>query len=266
VKALASKRGLPVEQPASLRGPGQALALAAWGLDVLVVAAYGLILPPAVLAVPRYGCVNVHASLLPRWRGAAPVERAIMAGDSETGICIMAMERGLDTGPIYLSRGPVPIEPDTDGPGLEARLVDLGGSALVEVLAQLPALQPVPQSDEGVTYAGKLTRADAEIDWQRPALDIHRQVRALKGRMPAFTFLGTARLSVLEADVESGAGAAPGTLISADNAGIRIGCGTGRLNVRRLKLSVGKGGPDKNQYKTANLLISHLVSCLFNVY
>lgn len=243
VKALAVAQGLPVRQPISLRPTEETAALAAFQLDLLVVAAYGLILPQAILAAPRFGCINVHASLLPRWRGAAPIERAIMAGDSETGVCIMQMERGLDTGPVYLCR-PCAITPDTDAPALEARLAVLGGEALLTCLDQLPELRPAPQATEGVTYASKLTRADAHIDWHRPAAAIERQVRALCGRLPPFTAIGAARLSVLEAQaLEQPAGAAAGTIVAASSSGIRVACAEGTLNVTLLKLNLGKGQP-----------------------
>ncbi len=182
VKTLAEQHNLPVRQPRSLRPAEEAAALRAADLDVFVVAAYGLILPTAVLTAPRFGCINVHASLLPRWRGAAPVERAIMAGDTETGVSIMHMEQGLDTGPVYLQRR-LAITPDLDGPSLEARLADLGAEALLECLVRLPDLRPQPQAPEGVTYAAKLSRADAAIDWTLLAVVIERKIRALRGRM-----------------------------------------------------------------------------------
>jgi methionyl-tRNA formyltransferase len=243
VKALATANGLPVRQPESLRAIGEAEALQAFGLDVLVVAAYGLLLPPSILRVPTIGCINVHASLLPRWRGAAPVERAIMAGDTETGACIMLMDEGLDTGPVYLRRT-CPITETTDGPGLEAQLAELGAAALLECLDRLPRLEPQPQADTGVTYAAKLTRRDAEIDWRRSAVEIERQVRALRGRMPAYSAAGPTRMNVLDAQViGSEAGSIPGMILAADANGIRIACGSGALNIRCLKLNVGKGKP-----------------------
>lgn len=243
VSALASTQGLPVRQPASLRGADEATALRALGLDVLVVAAYGLILPPSILQAPALGCINVHASLLPRWRGAAPIERAIMAGDEESGVCIMHMDEGLDTGPVYLCRR-CPITPDTDGPSLESRLADLGAEALLTCLAQLPGLEASPQPATGVTYAAKLTDRDAKIDWERPAAEIQRQVRALCGRRPAYATSGSTRMNVLEAELlEISADAAPGTLIVANRTGIQVACGAGVLNIRRLRLNVGKGLP-----------------------
>lgn len=251
VKRLALQEELEVLQPESLRGPGHEETLAAFGLDVLVVAAYGLILPPAILQGPRFGCINVHASLLPRWRGAAPVERAIMAGDAETGVSIMQMDRGLDTGPVYLQKR-CPIHAHTDGPTLEANLATLGGQALLECLERLPELCATPQPEAGATYAPKLTQADRAIDWPRPAPHIDRQIRALCGRMPAFTGVDGVRVTILKAgaaEPQSGSGAwasgesppAPGTLLATTGAGITVACGEGALTVSRLKLSVGKG-------------------------
>jgi methionyl-tRNA formyltransferase len=243
VKAVAVAHGISVRQPPSLRVAAEEETLRAFALDALIVAAYGLLLPPAILRVPTIGCINVHASLLPRWRGAAPVERAIMAGDEETGVCIMHMDEGLDTGPVYLQLS-CPISRDTDGPGLEARLADLGAKALLHCLDGLPGLHPQPQGETGITYAAKLTRRDAEIDWNRPALEIERQVRALRGRMPAFSTAGATRMNVLDARViESDSTAAPGTVLGADSSGIRFACGARVLSVQRLKLNVGKGQP-----------------------
>lgn len=242
VKVLAESHGIPVEQPATLRTPESADTLEGWALDVLVVAAYGLILPPRILSVPRFGCINVHASLLPRWRGAAPIERAIMAGDHCTGVCIMAMEKGLDTGPVYLARQ-TPIGPDTDAPTLEATLAELGTEALLTCLLDLPERTPTPQGEQGVTYADKLSRDDAVIHWAGPAPAIAAQVRALTGRMPAFTLAhggpGSAgqpvRIAVTRARVApsqtEGAGSAPGTVLGADRNTVRVACGDGVLEI-----------------------------------
>lgn len=168
VKALALQHGLPVLQPTSLKTPDIQAELAAYGADMMVVAAYGLLLPPAVLALPRWGCVNVHASLLPRWRGAAPIHRAIEAGDAETGITIMQMDVGLDTGAMLLTRRTVLTPTDTTG-SLHDRLAVQGGEAIVAALADWAALTAVPQPDAGVTYAHKITKTEAELDWAQPA-------------------------------------------------------------------------------------------------
>ena len=184
VKAAALARGLPVLQPLSLRGDAPdtqaALAqLAAWAPDVMVVVAYGLILPANVLAIPRLGCLNIHASLLPRWRGAAPIQRAIHAGDAETGVTIMQMDAGLDTGPMLLHRA-LPIGPTTVTGELHDALAQLGGELIVEALAGLESgtLRATPQPAEGVTYAAKLAKAEGVIDWQAPVAAIDRQIRA----------------------------------------------------------------------------------------
>jgi len=241
VKTLALAREIPVEQPQSLKGQAPAAALAAYQLDLLIVAAYGLILPRRVLDVPRLGCINVHASLLPRWRGAAPIERAIMAGDTETGVCIMQMDAGLDTGPVYDCRR-CPIQPDTDGPGLEQALADLGADALLDCLSRLQAIDPVPQGDTGITYAPKLTRNDAAVSWTEPALQIERRVRALTGRLPAFAMCDGTQLRILTAQAVEHAGesAEPGRIVSAARTGIVVACGDGALRITRLQLSRGK--------------------------
>ncbi len=240
VKVLAEAHGIAVEQPATLRAPAAADALGRWNLDVLVVAAYGLILPPAILATPRFGCINVHASLLPRWRGAAPIERAIMAGDRCTGVCIMAMEKGLDTGPVYLARE-TPIGPETDAPALEAALAEIGTSALLACLEDLPERTPTPQAEHGITYADKLTRADAVIHWASPAAAIAARIRALTGRMPAFTLAGAGntaaqptRIAITRARAAANPqanAAAPGTVLAAAPEGIQVACGDGVLEI-----------------------------------
>jgi len=243
VKRLAEAHDLPVRQPASLKGKDAAHDLATWNLDVLVVAAYGLILPPAILATPRLGCINVHPSLLPRWRGAAPVEHCILAGDTETGVCIMHMERGLDSGPVYVTRR-TPVAAHETAQELEARLAALGADALLETLAALPDLKPVAQGEAGVTYAEKLTRDDMVLDWRRPASPLERQVRALAGRQGASTASGDVRVNVLDARAVPGhADAPPGTITDADRRGIRVACGEGVLTLATVKLSVGKGRP-----------------------
>jgi len=179
VKLAALERGVPVSQPATLKTEGDRAELAGWLPDVLVVVAYGLILPRAALDLPRLGCVNIHASLLPRWRGAAPIQRAILAGDAQTGVSIMRMDVGLDTGPVFLER-PVSIEPHETGGSLHDRLAAAGGTAIVEVLDKLAAnsAESTPQREDGVTYAAKIDKAEALIDWRRDAVEIERKVRA----------------------------------------------------------------------------------------
>jgi len=246
VKALAVEHGIPVLQPDTLRDEAAAAALGAFELDILIVAAYGLLLPSAILHTPKLGCINVHASLLPRWRGAAPIERAIMAGDAETGVSIMQMDEGLDTGPVYLLRS-CAIGPQTTGPALEAALAALGTSALLECLPLIPGVEPTPQPIDGASYAKKLTTADARIRWSRSATELDRQIRALTGRLSAFTFVNDVRMLILAAEPSTTPpppGTVPGTIISASkDDGIRIACGTGTLCIRRLQLNRGKGAP-----------------------
>ncbi|MDH3642402.1 MAG: methionyl-tRNA formyltransferase [Gammaproteobacteria bacterium] len=249
VKTLALEHHINVRQPPSLRNDEASDALRECNLDVLVVAAYGLILPESLLGIPTHGCLNVHASLLPRWRGAAPVERAIMAGDEQTGVCIMQMDAGLDTGPV-LAQAVCPIGDDTVGSELELALAELGANSLLECLDHLDTLPRQPQSDSGVTYATKLSAADAAIDWGQPARTIHRQIRALRDRQPAQTYLqpaslhGEVTIKILEARwLEDSSDAGPGTIVSADRSGIHIACGEGMLSVQRLQLNQGKGRP-----------------------
>src|SRR5436309_10292565 len=226
VQMLAAQHGLPVRCPASLRDTTAQAEFAAFRADAAVVAAYGLILPPAVLAAPRYGCLNVHASLLPRWRGAAPIQRAILAGDRESGITIMQMDEGLDTGPILLNESLAIAESDTGG-SLHDRLANLGARLIVTALARLAAgeLTPLPQSSSGATYAAKLTREEERLDWRRAARDLARQVRALAPSPGAWCELAGERIKVLAAEpIEARGGA--GTLIDER---LTIACGEGAL-------------------------------------
>jgi methionyl-tRNA formyltransferase len=204
----------------------------------MVVVAYGLLLPPEVLAVPRLGCLNVHASLLPRWRGAAPVARAILAGDATTGVCVMRMEAGLDTGPVMLRRETAIGLRETAG-DVEARLAREGGLAIVEALDALAAGRAVfePQDSARATYAAKLTKAEARLDWREPAELLERRVRALNPRPIAETSLDGAQLRVHAAEaVPAPAGAVPGTILRADAAGIAVMAGEGALLLTRVQL------------------------------
>ncbi len=210
-------------------------------LDVLVVAAYGLLLPPAVLDAPARGCINVHASLLPRWRGAAPVERAIMAGDAITGVSIMQVDAGLDTGPV-LARRSTPIGPDETGATLTERLADLGAGLLLECLARIDALDPVPQDSALATPAPKLTARDAIIDWTLPATAIALQVRALSGRRSAFAALDGERIGILAARAIDSGAPTPG-LLQQTAEGLAVGCGAGALLLETVQLARGKGRP-----------------------
>jgi len=225
VQTRAAALGLVTRHPASLRETGTVAGFAALGADVAVVVAYGLLLPQAVLNAPRLGCLNIHASLLPRWRGAAPIQRAILAGDSETGVCIMQMQAGLDTGPVLL-RATTPIGPTDTAGDLHNRLAALGADLIVSALARRPDLVPQPQPDAGVTYAAKITKAEARIDWTRPATDIDRQIRGLSPFPGAWCLVGAERVKLLGAHLAAGAGS-PGQVL----AGFTIACGTGAVTV-----------------------------------
>ncbi len=238
VKERALALGLPIRQPASLKDPEAAAEITALAPDVIVVVAYGLLLPPAVLAAPRLGCLNVHASLLPRWRGAAPVARAILAGDARTGVCIMRMEAGLDTGAVMLRREIAIGARETAGE-LEERLAREGGPAIVEALDALAAGRAAfePQDEARATYAAKLTKSEARIDWREPAVQLERRVRALNPRPVAETTLDGAQLRVHQAEVAAaGHGPVPGTIIGADAAGIDVMTGEGVLRLLRVQL------------------------------
>ncbi|MGA1025451.1 MAG: methionyl-tRNA formyltransferase [Lutimaribacter sp.] len=238
VHARALELGLPVRHPTSLRHAEVQQEFAALQADVAVVVAYGLILPQAVLDAPRHGCLNIHASLLPRWRGAAPIHRAIMAGDAETGICIMQMEAGLDTGPVLL-RLATPIgENETTG-ALHDRLSVLGAKGILQALADLGQLLPSPQPDVGVCYAEKIDKSEACVNWARPAVDLHRQIRGLSPFPGAWTLIDGARVKLLGAELATGTGA-PGTVL---DEGLRIACGEGALRITRLQRA-GKAAQD----------------------
>ncbi|MDE2563727.1 MAG: methionyl-tRNA formyltransferase [Sphingomonadales bacterium] len=223
VQLAAEARGIAVRYPQTLKGADEQAAFAALEADVAVVAAYGLILPQAVLDAPRLGCLNVHGSLLPRWRGAAPVQRAILAGDEETGVCIMQMEAGLDTGPV-LARAAVPIDALTAGE-LTAELAEIGARLMVEVLTGYEGLEAVPQPDDGVTYAKKIDKAESRLDFARPAIAVERQVRAFAPVPGAFFELQGERYRVLAAEVVAGQGAAGTTIDDA----LTVACGDGAI-------------------------------------
>jgi methionyl-tRNA formyltransferase len=269
VKAAAVAHGILVSQPLTLKDEAGRAELAAWRPDVLVVVAYGLILPPAALRIPRLGCINIHASLLPRWRGAAPIQRSILAGDATTGVTIMLMDAGLDTGPMLLGKE-VAIGAAETGGSLHDRLAVLGGSALIEALAGHAAgtLHSTPQPAEGVTYAAKLEKAEALIDWSRDAIEVERQVRAFNPWPVAETRFNGEQLRVFEARVEQGGGFPsrlfgdrahldpgfgtrpfvplpsqdpgdslrdPGTIVAVRDDAIVVQCGRGHLALRQLQ-------------------------------
>lgn len=223
VHARAQELGLTVRTPLSLKGAEEQAVFAALNADIAVVAAYGLILPPAVLDAPRHGCVNIHASLLPRWRGAAPIQRAILAGDEESGVTIMGMEAGLDTGPM-LAETRTPVAGKSAG-ALTAELAQAGAGLMVEVLADLAAFPPVPQPDAGLTYAAKIAKEEARIDFAAGARQAERQVRAFNPAPGAFFTLEGERFKILSARIEARDGP-PGVLL---DAGLLIGCGADSL-------------------------------------
>lgn len=237
VQARAEALGMEVRHPASLKGPAEQAEFAALDADAAVVAAYGLILPRPVLEAPRLGCWNVHASLLPRWRGAAPIQRAILAGDAETGVCIMRMETGLDTGPVAL-RGTVPIGPEDTGGSLHDKLAGLGARLMPKALAGIAAdaLAVEAQPEQGVTYAAKIEKGEARIDWSAPAADVDRKIRAFAPFPGAWTEVGGERVKLLLSRVEDGEGV-PGTVLDDQ---LRVACGTGAVRVLRLQRA-GKG-------------------------
>jgi methionyl-tRNA formyltransferase len=234
VQLLGEQHGLPVRCPTGLRDPEAQAEFAALGADAAIVAAYGLILPKPILDAPRLGCLNVHASLLPRWRGAAPIQRAILAGDRETGITIMQMDEGLDTGPMLLQQA-IPIGPKTTAGELTEQLAGLGASLVVEALDEAAAGRhmPRPQPEAGVTYAPKLRREEAQLDWRRPAAELERQVRAFDPWPGAFFLAREERIRVLSAETEPrGTAAAPGTVLDER---LAIACGEGVLRPLRLQ-------------------------------
>lgn len=240
VKSVAVEQEIPVYQPASLRCEAAQGELAALGADIMVVVAYGLILPQAVLDLPRYGCLNVHASLLPRWRGAAPIQRAIEAGDRETGITIMQMEAGLDTGPM-LARVACAIEASDTAGTLLDRLAELGKQPLLTVFDQLVegSAEAVPQEEAFVTYANKIDKREAAIDWQLEARSLDRKIRAFNPFPVAYSHLRDQRIKFHRAkadDSSSGDSALPGTIVSVSDQGLLIQCGEGRLRVEELQL------------------------------
>ncbi len=228
VSNLAQSRSIPTAKPLSLKTPESRQPLVDARVDILAVAAYGLILPQSVLDIPRLGCLNVHASLLPRWRGAAPVQRAILAGDAETGVCIMRMEAGLDTGPVYLERRTA-IEVSDNAGLLTERLAQIGGQALVETIAHLEEMSPVPQPESGVTYAAKIDKSEARIDWNRSAEEVGRQVRAFNPFPGAEARWGEESLKIWEAKIETGKGGEPGEVVGHSDGCPVIACGSGRL-------------------------------------
>jgi methionyl-tRNA formyltransferase len=254
IKSVAQQRKLPLLQPHSLKQPGLHAQLAAIDADVMVVAAYGLILPFSVLGIPKFGCLNIHASLLPRWRGAAPIQRAILAGDRETGITIMQMDRGLDTGAILLQRGTA-IEQDDTAQTLHDRLSLLGARCIVEALARLGQgkLSATPQNEVDVTYASKLEKDETGIDWRLSAENISRAVRAFNPRPGAHSSVRGMPLKIWRAAVAGDVPAEPGEIVSVRGDGIVVGCGKGSLVLEMVQKSGGK------KLSVAEFLSGHLL-------
>ena len=225
VQIAAENLGIPVRYPVTLRSESVRHDFELLRSDVAVVVAYGLILPPAVLAAPKAGCLNIHASLLPRWRGAAPIHRAIMAGDPETGVCVMQMAAGLDTGPV-LMRQSTPIGAQETTADLHDRLSQMGAALIVQALARLDTLTPTPQPDEGVTYATKIDKTEARIDWTRPAAEVDRQIRGLSPFPGAWVDIGGERVKLLRSHLAPAAGQ-PGQVLH----DFTVACGSGAVQV-----------------------------------
>jgi len=240
VQRAAEARGIAVRHPVSLKGADEQAEFAALGADIAVVAAYGLILPQAILDAPRHGCVNIHASLLPRWRGAAPIQRALLAGDAETGVCIMQMEAGLDTGPVLL-RGAFPIAADDTSATLHDRLAALGATLIVDALCRLP-LPAEPQPAEGVTYAQKIGKAEAQIDWSLSAAELDRHIRAFNPFPGAQAQFGGQTVKLWRAVPVDGSGE-KGQILAVDRNSIVVACGSGALAVSELQKAGGKRLP-----------------------
>jgi methionyl-tRNA formyltransferase len=225
VQQAAEALGLPVRHPSSLRSAEEQAAFASLNADIAVVVAYGLILPQPVLDAPRFGCVNIHASLLPRWRGAAPIHRAILAGDAETGVCLMQMDAGLDTGPVLL-RAATTIGAEDTTADLHDSLSQMGADLVVSALPRLPLLVPVPQPAEGVTYASKIDKSEARIDWHAPAPVIDRQIRGLSPFPGAWCESAGERVKFLRSRLAQGHGL-PGQVLH----GLTIACGSGAVEI-----------------------------------
>lgn len=235
-KSLALEHNIPVYQPTKLAD--QAELIESLNADVMVVIAYGLLLPQAILGIPRFGCINIHASLLPRWRGAAPIQRAIQAGDAETGVCIMQMEAGLDTGPVF-DEAKLLIEAKDTSATLHDKLAELGAQRMVSVLNDLqqnPNLEAVAQSENGVTYAKKISKAEAEIDWTLTASEIEQTIRAFIPWPICQSWHNTTRLRIWQASViDDSSDNKPGSIIEINDHGIQVACGDGILQIEKIQ-------------------------------
>ncbi len=237
----ATRLGLQLEKPSTLKDATVQARLAEVEADVMIVAAYGLLLPQAVLDIPKYGCINIHGSLLPRWRGAAPVQRAIEAGDVETGIAIMQMDAGLDTGAILLEKK-IAIAPDETSATLFAKLTELGARAIVDGLNELPTLVPRPQPIDGVSYARKIDKSEAKIDWSQPAVVIERRIRAFDPFPGCETMLGEEHIKIWQAQVVDGATppGPPGMVVEVDRDTMVVQCGEQRLRCKVVQKAGGR--------------------------
>ncbi|MEO9648566.1 MAG: methionyl-tRNA formyltransferase [Roseobacter sp.] len=242
VHARAKELGITVRHPVSLRTEDALTEFAALQADVAVVVAYGLILPQPILEAPKLGCLNIHASLLPRWRGAAPIHRAVLSGDAQTGVCIMQMEAGLDTGPV-LQRAVIDIDPEETTAALHDRLSQLGAVEINDVLGSLTSLTPMAQPEVGVSYASKIDKSEARIDWTLPAIEVDRLIRGLSAFPGAWTMQGETRIKLLGSRVSAGAGV-PGTVLLDP---LRVVCGCGAVELTRLQRA-GKGPQDAETF------------------
>jgi methionyl-tRNA formyltransferase len=241
VKLLAEKYGFVVQQPESLKRPGVEAMLAEVGADIMVVVAYGLILPPSVLNLPKLGCLNIHASLLPRWRGAAPIERAILAGDRETGISIMQMDRGLDTGAVLLQQ-PIPISEHDTTETVREKLSKLGAACILEVLTSIQrgTADALPQNDEEATYAPKIDKSEAEIDWRSDAEQISRLVRAFNPYPGAHATVRDISMKIWQASIETNTKGKPGEILATGPGGIVVAAGDGSVVLEIVQKAGGK--------------------------
>lgn len=262
VKQAALARGIPLHQPATLRSAAARELVASLAPDLMVVVAYGLLLPEAILRTPTFGCWNIHASLLPRWRGAAPIQRAIEAGDTETGVCIMQMDAGLDTGPV-IHRQSIPLVGDETGGGLHDQLAALGAKALLSCVRRLADGETLPatkQADHGVTYAAKLEKSEAEIDWYAPAAILERRIRAFNPWPVAWSMIGEERTRIWRATVvERESSAAPGTVVGSDRGGIDVATGSRILRLLELQ-PPGKRRMSASDYLNARPLPARLAA------
>lgn len=254
VKEVALQANIPVEQPVNFKDPADVARLASFNADLMVVVAYGLLLPVSVLEAPRLGCVNIHASILPRWRGAAPIQRAVLAGDTHSGVAIMRMEKGLDTGPVFLTET-LELDEDETGGSLHDRLCELGAQALMQALPGIldGSSQPQAQDDSQACYAKKLDKREAWIDWELPASTIERQVRAFNPWPVAQSRFEDANLRIWEAHAIRGVGAMPGMVMAANREGIDVACGEGLLRITQLQM------PGKRALSAQDFINAHSI-------